>query len=157
MSSTPPNTDERSHASLGATLSQLRQARGLSTDDVSVRLKYTAIQIQDLEAENWEVLPSGTPLRWMIKSYARFLEADEDSVLQLLNEQPTGAKRAHPGRAAANWNQTEMALYSEPTQRSWGWWLVIIILIVVAVFYALDQGWIPEEWLLFDWLKGFNS
>lgn len=144
---------------LGVFLAELRQARGLSYNDVSVRLKYSIPQIEALEQENWTALPSGVPLRWMVKSYARLLETDEQVLLNMLDEnQGSEPKRvAKDVRRGADWANADMPLYTEPSQRSWGWLLVIGVLVLIAVFYALDQGLIPESWLVFDWLKEFQS
>lgn len=144
---------------LGAFVAELRQARGLSYHDVSTRIKYSVPQLEALEQENWSALPSGVPLRWMIKSYARFLETDETVLLNLLDKTP-GAQAdvaSNEVGKGADWNGSDMALYVEPTQRSWGWLLIIAVLLLITVFYALDQGWIPEDWLIFDWLKEFTS
>lgn len=161
MSSTSSSSDlEPNSHQLGLFVAELRQARGLSYKDVSARIKYSVLQLKALEQENWDALPHGMPLRWMIKSYARFLETDEDVLLGMLDVQE-GQKIGHTPRnvrKGADWNKdSDMPLYSEPTQRSWGWLIIIAVLLLIALFYALDQGWIPEDWLVFDWLKGFKS
>lgn len=160
MSSTTssPELGSNSHQ-LGLFVAELRQARGLSYNDVSARIKYSVIQLKALEQENWDALPNGMPLRWMIKSYARFLETDENVLLGMLDAQEGHNARNTPKdvRKGAGWNDSDMPLYSEPTQRSWGWLIVIAVLLLIALFYALDQGWIPEDWLVFNWLKGFRS
>lgn len=144
---------------LGAFVAELRQARGLSYNDVSVRIKYSVPQLEALEQENWDALPAGVPLRWMVKSYARLLETDENVLLDMLDQyQSTLPKRAVKDvRKGSKWNGSDMSLYTEPTQRSWGWLIVIAVLILIALFYALDQDWIPENWLVFDWLKESQS
>lgn len=160
MSSTTssPELGSNSHQ-LGLFVAELRQARGLSYNDVSARIKYSVIQLKALEQENWDALPHGMPLRWMIKSYARFLETDENVLLGMLDVQEGHNARNTPKdvRKGAGWNDSDMPLYSEPTQRSWGWLIIIAVLLLIALFYALDQGWIPEDWLVFNWLKGFRS
>lgn len=150
---------EASSQTLGKALAQLRQAQGLSLNEVSIRTKYSTSQLEALEHDNWDDLPSGVPLRWMVKGYARALETDEVALLALLGPQQGQAPHTMRAdvRTGADWSSNERPLYSEPTQRSWGWWLIILVLISVAVFYALNQGWIPEEWLPFDWLKEFRS
>lgn len=143
--------------SLGAFIAELRQAQGLSYHDVSIRIKYSALQLEALEKEDWQALPNGMPLRWMVKSYARLLGADESLLLGMLEEQ-TGVTATHNIRQKKKqWDGADMSLYTEPTQRAWGWWLIIALLLLIALFYALDQGWIPENWLVFDWLKEFQS
>lgn len=158
-SSTSSPELETPSQTLGTALAQLRQAQGLSLNEVSIRTKYSTSQLDALEHDNWDVLPSGVPLRWMVKGYARALDADEEAMLSLLGPQQGKAPYATRSdlRQATDWSSAERSLYSEPTQRSWGWWLIILVLVSVAVFYALNQGWIPEDWLIFDWLKEFRS
>lgn len=140
---------------VGKALLELRQTQGLSLLEVSARTKYSIPQLEALEQEHWEVLPSGVPLRWMVRGYARALGADAETLLALLGPQQGLAPKAHSTdmRRGADWSSHDMPLYSETSQRSWGWWLIIFALIVVALVYALSQGWIPEDWLVFDWLK----
>lgn len=163
MSSTPssPELGPTTANQIGAFVAQLRQARGLSYSDVSARTKYSILQLKALEKEDWSALPNGVPLRWMVKSYARYLETDENVLLEMLeasNQNASAPLAMHKDvRKGADWSDTDMPLYSEPTQRSWGWLIVIAVLLLIALFYALDQGWIPEEWLVFDWLKDFKS
>lgn len=144
---------------LGQALFELRQLQQLSLVEVSTQTKYSIPQLEALEQDDWEALPSGVPLRWMVKSYARVLNTDADALLALLGPQQGQAPKVlHTDRRqGADWGSNDRPLYSDAAPRSWGWWLVILILIVVAAFYALNQGWIPEDWLIFDWLKEFRS
>ncbi len=157
-SSTSSHELETPARTLGVTLAQLRQAKGISLNELSVRTKYSTSQLEALEQDNWEDLPSGVPLRWMVKNCARALNTDEEALLALLGPQhgqaPHHSLRTDM-RQGADWG--ESALYADSSQRSWGWWLIILLLIVVALGYALNQGWIPENWLIFDWLKEFRS
>lgn len=152
LESTPSNQ-------IGVFVAELRQARGLSYNDVSARIKYSVLQLKALEQEDWAALPSGVPLRWMVQSYARYLETDESVLLGMLeaanqgSRPPSSVKR--DVRKGADWSDADMPLYSDAAPRSWGWLIVIAALLFVALFYALDQGWIPENWLIFDWLKEF--
>lgn len=163
MSSTPSssNLEPTTSNQLGAFVAQLRQARGLSYYDISARIKYSVPQLKALEQEDWSALPNGVPLRWMIKSYARYLETDENVLLEMLEaaNQGAGPPTSMPRdvRKGADWSDTDMPLYSESAPRSWGWLFVIAALLFVALFYALDQGLVPENWLIFDWLKEFAS
>ena len=149
---TTPTSDQ-----LGNFVATLRQAKGLSYSDVSARIKYSVPQLEALEQENWTALPSGVPLRWMVQSYARFLETDEQVLLDMLEAANPDAcaprQKTVDVRKGANWSDTEMPVYADSAPRSWGWLIVIAVLVLVALFYALDQGWIPEQWLVFDWLK----
>lgn|SRR5690625_688834 len=143
--------------SLGPYLQQLRETQGFTLEQVSARIKYSRQQIAALEQENWAELPSGAPVRWLLRSYARFLQADEHAILAMYdNQQPAAASQGQPGQSTS-WQMQDMSLYVEPRQRTWGWWLVALVLVVIVLFYAIDQGWIPESWLIFDWLRALSQ
>ena len=156
-----PSTEEQdvptTSDQIGAFVATLRQAKGLSYNDVSARIKYSVPQLKALEQENWSALPSGVPLRWMVQSYARYLNTDEQVLLDMLEAANPDAcaprQKMADVRKGTNWSDTDMPVYADSAPRSWGWLIVIAVLVLVALFYALDQGWIPEQWLVFDWLK----
>lgn len=149
--------EQRPAESIGFYLKQLREAKGYTVEQVSIRTKYSVQQIHALEEERWSVLPQGVPLRWLVRSYARFLETDEQAILAMLDAAiPTGHQPAQDAQGM-QWEGQDMSLYVAPQQRTWGWWLIALVLIVVVLFYAIDQGWIPESWLIFDWLKALSQ
>lgn len=148
-------------AGVGATLRSLREARRITTSEVSQRLKFSVRQINALEAEDWDRLPSGVSLRGFVRNYARYLEADVDAVLVLLDSQigPTAPRSvmSTPGMPASMSGDAEIPVAAESTHRPWGWFLVILAILLVAAFYAVDRGWVPESWLIFDWLKAIAN
>lgn len=160
VSSTPEPVAEPDEAQgLGASLRQMRKARGVSLSDASARLKYSVRQLQALEEERWNDLPKGMLLRGLVKNYARFLDTDVDSMLVMFDNQVGG-----PGAAAislpvqrAPLEGGDLPLHAEGGSRSWGWLLVIVALLVVAGVYAVDRGWVPDSWLVFDWLKALRQ
>lgn len=139
---------------LGATLKALREARRLSLAEVSSRLKYSARQLEALEAARWDVLPSGVSLRGLVKNYGRLLEADIDALMSML-ENEVGAFSTKPVvLATASLSTSDLNMQPEGGSRSsWGWLIVILVLLVAAGIYAIDRGWVPDSWLVFDWLK----
>jgi len=165
------NDNERPHAStvvpmlvadsptaLGATLKSMRELKRLSLNEVSGRVKFSVRQIEALENEQWELLPAGTSLRGFVKNYGRFLETDVDSLLVMLDNQlgsstvpPTALKRS------ATLGQADIPIHADVTHRPWGWFIVILILLFVAGFYAVERGWIPDSWLIFDWLQSLKK
>lgn len=151
-----PTLNAHEAIGVGALLKALREAKGVSLSDASARIKFSVRQLESLEAEQWDSLPDGLLLRGMVKNYARYLEADMDAVLLQLESQVSGveAPRPVPKNLSSASTRGDTALYSERQSRSWGWWLIILLVLLVAGFYALDRGWIPESWLVFDWLKG---
>ncbi|TAL78075.1 MAG: helix-turn-helix domain-containing protein [Burkholderiaceae bacterium] len=143
---------------VGATVKALRIAKQLSIADASARLKYSTRQIEALEAEQWDALPTGVPLRGLVKNYARFLETDVDALLAMLESQ-VGAPTTSPiVLTTESLSSADLALLSDAGPRSsWGWLVVILILLIVAGLYAIERGWVPDTWLVFDWLRSLKQ
>lgn len=70
--------------SLGLLLRKAREARGLSIDDVVHALKFSARQIEAVEADRMDVMPGSVFLRGLVRSYARFLKLDPEELVGLL-------------------------------------------------------------------------
>ncbi|NYT24097.1 helix-turn-helix domain-containing protein [Alcaligenaceae bacterium] len=146
---------------VGATLRGMREARRISENEASQRLKFSVRQIRALESEDWDHLPPGVPLRGFVRNYARYLEADVDAILLLLDNQvgptkPRGIVSA-AGVQASVGTDNEMPGGGEATHWPWGWFFTILAILVVAAFYAVNRGWVPESWLIFDWLKAIAN
>ncbi len=77
--------------SLGRHLARLRQEQGLSVTDVAQATKFSPRQIEALEHDDLAALPPGsTFVRGFVRSYAKFLRTDAESLLALLAvEAPT--------------------------------------------------------------------
>lgn len=142
---------------VGPTLRSLREAKRLSPGDITARLKFTSRQLEALETEQWDRLPSGMSLRGFVKNYGRFLDADVDALLVMLDSQvgPTAAKPAAIVQAGSLGSADLQ--HGEPVYRPWGWLIVILAILLVAGFYAIARGWIPDSWLVFDWLKSLKK
>lgn len=145
-------------AGLGLSLQALRKARRLTLADVSVRLKFSARQLDALENERWNELPKGLPLRGLVKNYARFLEADPEPLMSMLEAQ-AGDIAARPPAAPVHTRRggVDVSLDAEPRQGSWGWLIVILIVLLVGGFYAVERGLIPDSWLFAEWLKSIRQ
>ncbi|HZH56447.1 MAG TPA: helix-turn-helix transcriptional regulator [Burkholderiaceae bacterium] len=152
-----PESGTAAPTGVGPTLRSMREARRISVNEVSQRLKFSVRQIEALEAEDWSRLPTGVPLRGFVRNYARYMEADVESVLVLLDNQvgPTAPRSimAAPGIAPSVSRDAEIPTSPEGAHRPWGWLLIILALLIIAGFYAIDRGWVPESWLVFDWLR----
>lgn len=69
---------------VGAALRAARERAALSVADVVERIKFSAKQIEALEADRYEDLPQGQFLRGLVRSYARLLQIDEAVLLAQL-------------------------------------------------------------------------
>jgi len=143
---------------LGATLRALRQARQVELSEVSARLKFSVRQLQALEDEDWANLPTGLPLRGMVKNYGRFLETDTTAVLTMLDAQ-TGSMSAQPAHVEtpASLADADVSSYARHGGKPWVWMLLIVVVLLAVCAYAVERGWVPESWLVFDWLRASNA
>ena len=81
---------------VGEELAKARAVLGLSIADVAQQLKFAARQIEAMEQDHFEALPSGTFARGMVRSYARLLKLDAESLVARM-----AARVAVPDNAAA--------------------------------------------------------
>lgn len=155
-----PDVTGAPHASVGAVLKALRESKGITLSDASARVKYSVSQLKHLEACAWDTLPGGVPLRGLVRNYARFLGADVDATLRLLDE-AVGPTQPHPTVTAVSERRllqpADLSARGEPAHRTWAWLLIILILFFAVGFYAINRGWVPDEWLVFDWLRAMRS
>lgn len=144
---------------IGTALKSVRESKGLSLAEVSARIKYSVVQLGFLEQEKWDRLPKGVPLRGFVLNYAKYLETDTEAILHLLDD-AVGLTKPNPsvknlGKVNPVVGADEVT-NGEPAYRTWIWVLIILVLLCVFGVYAINQGWIPDEWLIFDWLKSFR-
>ena len=66
---------------VGPTLKAAREERGLSISEVAHSLKFAPRQLEALEQERFDLLPGGTFVRGMVRSYARLLKLEADSLV----------------------------------------------------------------------------
>jgi len=154
------DTPTASVPTTGQALRALREAQGLTPEDVSSRIKFSARQIRALENEDWEALPSGVSLRGLVRSYARMLGADADSLAETVSPQVSAHSmrpdedHAHrQGNRAAGAGRVAMVVSEESAGGiSWGWLVALLLFVAAALAYAFSQGWLPEQWLPAAWL-----
>ena len=70
--------------SIGAGLKAAREARALSISEVAQQLKFAPRQIEALEQERFDLLPGGTFVRGMVRSYARLLKLEPEPLLEAI-------------------------------------------------------------------------
>ncbi len=68
-------------AGVGEELARARAALGLSVADVAQQLKFSARQLEALEQERFEELPTGTFARGMVRAYGRLLKLDAEALV----------------------------------------------------------------------------
>jgi len=142
----------------GQALRALREAQGLTPEDVSSRIKFSPRQIRALESEDWAALPTGVSLRGLVRSYARLLGADAESLVATVAPQ-VGAHSMRPeedaqvrqGRAVMAARVPMVAADEVGGGISWGWLVIILAFVGAGIAYAFWQGWLPQHWLPAGW------
>jgi cytoskeleton protein RodZ len=66
--------------SVGEVLRTAREVAGLRIEDIAERFKLRVAQVQAVEANEWEKLPSRTFARGLVRGYARELRLDSDAL-----------------------------------------------------------------------------
>jgi len=116
----------------GEHLKREREMRGVSLEEVSAATRISTRFLEAIEAEQWDQLPGGVFNRGFIRSIARFLGLDEDS---LVAEYVLGMK-----------DQTAAPSAAEPAAeipRSWRPLIVAIVVLFLLLVAALTA------WLLY--------
>jgi transcriptional regulator with XRE-family HTH domain len=107
----------------GEHLRREREMRGVSLDEISAATRISTRFLEAIEKDQWDQLPGGVFNRGFIRSIARFLGLDEDSLVAEYALGTTSAASAHVSSARA----TEMPRKWRPAAAA-----VVIILLVIA-------------------------
>lgn len=137
---TPATAGERP-PSIGNTLREARTRMGLSVADVAHRLKFAPRQIEALEADDFAHLPEITFVRGFVRSYAKLLQLDSESLLAALPGTPAPA----PPLAARALEEVPFPGTSEARKPNLIWLAAAALVVVVAVaFFAWSRGSKPS-------------
>jgi cytoskeleton protein RodZ len=106
----------------GEHLKREREMRGVTLEEISVATRIAPRFLAALESEQWELLPGGVFNRGFIRSVARYLGLDEDSLVAEYALETRG--RSDPGVVA------------DPPQepdRNWARVFVVVVLVLVVL------------------------
>lgn len=121
----------------GRSLREARMAIGLSIADVAQSIKFSPRQIETIERDDFSKLPGATFVRGFIRSYAKLLHLDEQSLLTMLDRQtPQADVQIHLPQ------DTGAALPQQGEQHNY-FPLLILLAIVVSIAAVLA--------IYFDW------
>jgi cytoskeleton protein RodZ len=116
----------------GEHLKREREMRGVTLEEISAATRIAPRFLAALESERWELLPGGVFNRGFIRSVARYLGLDEDSLVAEYALETRG--RAEPGVVADP---------PEEPDRNWARVFVVVILVLVV----LAGGWAAVRFL----------
>ncbi len=124
---------------VGAELADARAALGLSIADVAQQLKFAARQIEAMEQERFEALPSGTFARGMVRSYARLLKLDAEKLVGRM-----AARVAVPDNAKAV-ASTRRPIPISNSHRSGNLVYAVLSVALLGVIVVVAFGWQRER------------
>jgi len=115
-----------STAPFGEHLKREREMRGVSLEEISAATRISTRFLEALEHDHWDQLPGGVFNRGFIRSVARFLGLDEDSLvaeyaLETKNRTGTGMISDPPKEAGRNWGPAIVAFGLLAAIVSGGW------------------------------------
>jgi cytoskeleton protein RodZ len=116
----------------GEHLKREREMRGVTLEEISVATRIAPRFLAALESEQWELLPGGVFNRGFIRSVARYLGLDEDSLVAEYALETRG--RTDPGVVADP---------PEEPERNWA----RVVVVVLLGFVVLAGGWAAIHFL----------
>lgn len=123
-------------ADFGARLKAGREARNLKTSDVAAKLKLTARQIEAIEQEEFDHLPSEIFVRGFVKNYARLVGLDPDSLIAPVDAQAAVSETITAPNAGLNVGSNGLRLWLVYPLIG----LIAFVMLVAGLYYWLRQG-----------------
>ena len=145
-----PNLD--SLAAVGARLTQLRESKGWSIEDVSARLKVSVVKLRALESGDISHLPDTTFALGVVRSYAKMLGADPTPFTQALRREkgvpaPDLSMPASSGKDLPRGRVSLTLGGSGQKSRSWLWGIAAVVVAVIALAMWHTNGGDSTAWL----------
>ncbi|HZZ13256.1 MAG TPA: RodZ domain-containing protein [Paraburkholderia sp.] len=139
-------------AAVGARLTQLREAKGWTIDDVSARLKVSHTKLRALEAGDISHLPDTTFALGVVRSYAKMLGADPTPFTQALRREkgvpaPDLTMPASSGKDLPRGKVSLSLGNTGQKSRSWLWGVAAVIVAVIALAMWHTNGGDSSAWL----------
>ncbi|MEC5405773.1 RodZ domain-containing protein [Paraburkholderia sp. MPAMCS5] len=139
-------------ASVGARLTQLRESKGWSIEDVSARLKVAPVKLRALESGDISHLPDTTFALGVVRSYAKMLGADPTPFTQVLRREkgvpaPDLSMPASSGKDLPRGRVSLSLGGGAQRSRSWLWGVAAVIVAVIALAMWHTNGGDSNAWL----------
>jgi len=139
-------------AAVGARLTQLRESKGWTIDDVSARLKVSAAKLRALESGDISHLPDTTFALGVVRSYAKMLGADSTPFTQALRREkgvpaPDLSMPASSGKDLPRGRVSLSLGGGGQKSRSWLWGVAAVIVAVIALAMWHTNGGDSSAWL----------
>jgi cytoskeleton protein RodZ len=120
----------------GSLLQQAREAAGLTREAVAERLNLLPVQVIALEQNDFKRFPGETFAKGHLRSYARLLKLDCDSVLHAYRGNTSVERRPIPSTPEFQWRPVSL---TERTSRWRGYSGLALALAVIVSLWAWQQ------------------
>jgi cytoskeleton protein RodZ len=124
-------------AAVGVRLTQLREAKNWSLDDVSARLKVSPQKLRALESGDLSLFPDRNFATGIVRSYAKIMGADPAPFTAALRHAngPVEQNLSLPASSGAGLprGRVSVPLGSSPRRRSWLWGVAAVIVAVITL------------------------
>ncbi|MBC8735700.1 helix-turn-helix domain-containing protein [Paraburkholderia sp. UCT31] len=139
-------------AAVGARLTQLRESKGWTIEDVSARLKVSVVKLSALEAGDVSHLPDTTFALGVVRSYAKMLGTDPAPFTAALRREkgvpaPNLSMPASSGKDLPRGKVSLSLGDSGHKSRSWLWGIAAIVVAVIAIGMWRTNGGDSSAWL----------
>jgi cytoskeleton protein RodZ len=139
-------------AAVGARLTQLREMKGWTIEDVSARLKVSVVKLRALESGDISHLPDTTFALGVVRSYAKMLGADPTPFTQALRREkgvpaPDLSMPASSGKDLPRGKVSLSLGGSGQRSRSWLWGVAAVVVAVIALAMWHTNGGDSSAWL----------
>jgi cytoskeleton protein RodZ len=133
-------------------LTQLRESKGWTIEDVSARLKVSVTKLRALESGDISHLPDTTFALGVVRSYAKMLGADPTPFTQALRREkgvpaPDLSMPASSGKDLPRGRVSLSLGGSGQKSRSWLWGVAAVIVAVIALAMWHTNGGDSSAWL----------
>jgi transcriptional regulator with XRE-family HTH domain len=156
--------DDQSKKTVGSILRQQRQSKKLKLEEIAKELKIRPQHLEALETDRFELLPGRLYQRSFLKTYAQFLDLDQDQILELFDEyQKTQSSLRKESREILPEGEEpsekiirkapNLPLESQPTRSQAGNWLAILAGLILGIFcliYLAKPGIKTKDYTVSD-------
>lgn len=125
-------------ATAGETLRELRKGKKLSVQDIAAQMNLETRVIEALEMNNYEELPTSTYIRGYIRSYAKIIAADAESIIALYDDGAPEPPEIIPDIK----HGTQMSSSDKPVKA-----FTYLLTFVLALLFL---AWIQSKFMLAD-------
>lgn len=135
------NGTVETHAiSLGKILCEARERLGLSVSDVASQIKFAPRQIEALEADDFQRLPETAFLRGFVRSYAKILQLDAETLLAALPQKKTAQGDLVPNPVGDPFPDVHSVM-----QQNMIWLGAALLLLIAVAGFAIWHFTAPAE------------